>query len=65
LTLADTRAIQHGAAGLSPVPLDLIAGQIEEMHLAVAPVLLGEGKHLFSGINLAEYWIHTLADRPR
>jgi len=27
-------------------------GQIDEMHLAVSPVLLGEGEHLFSGINL-------------
>jgi hypothetical protein len=24
------------------------------MHLAVSPVLLGEGEHLFSGINLAQ-----------
>ena len=30
----------------------LIAGQIDEMHLAVSPVLLGEGENLFSGINL-------------
>ena len=30
----------------------LIAGQIDEMHLAESPVLLGEGEHLFSGINL-------------
>jgi dihydrofolate reductase len=30
----------------------LIAGQIDEMHLAVPPVLVGEGEHLFSGSNL-------------
>lgn len=30
----------------------LLADQIDEMHLAVSPVLLGEGEHLFSGINL-------------
>jgi dihydrofolate reductase len=32
----------------------LTAGQIDEMHLALSPVLLGEGEHLFSGINLAQ-----------
>jgi dihydrofolate reductase len=30
----------------------LLADQIDEMHLAVSPVLLGEGENLFSGINL-------------
>jgi dihydrofolate reductase len=30
----------------------LAAGQIDEIHLAVSPVLLGEGENLFSGINL-------------
>lgn len=30
----------------------LAAGKMDEMHLAVSPVLLGEGEHLFSGINL-------------
>lgn len=39
--------------GVSTVRQYLTAGQIDEMHLAVSPVLLGEGEHLFSGINLA------------
>ena len=30
----------------------LAANQIDEMHLAVSPVFLGEGENLFSGINL-------------
>jgi dihydrofolate reductase len=30
----------------------LTANRIDEMHLAISPVLLGEGEHLFSGINL-------------
>jgi dihydrofolate reductase len=30
----------------------LLAGQIDEMHLAMSPVLMGEGEHLFAGINL-------------
>ncbi len=39
--------------GVSVIRQYLMAGQIDEMHLAVSPVLLGEGEHLFSGINLA------------
>ena len=31
----------------------LVANQIDEMHLALSPVLLGEGEHVFAGINLA------------
>ncbi len=38
--------------GVSVVRQSLTAGWIDEMHLAVSPVLLGEGEHLFSGINL-------------
>jgi dihydrofolate reductase len=39
--------------GVSVVRQYLSAGQIDEMHLAIAPVFLGEGEPLFSGINLA------------
>ena len=38
--------------GVSIIRQYLLAGQIDEMHLAVAPVLLGEGEYLFPGINL-------------
>ena len=38
--------------GVSVIRQYLVAGQIDEMHLAVSPVLLGEGEHLFAGINL-------------
>ncbi len=38
--------------GVSVIRQYLKAGQIDEMHLAVSPVLLGEGENLFSGINL-------------
>jgi len=38
--------------GVSVVRQYLTADQIDEMHLAVSPVLLGEGEALFSGINL-------------
>jgi dihydrofolate reductase len=40
--------------GVSVIRQYLIAGQIDEMHLAVSPVLLGEGENLFSGINLPQ-----------
>lgn len=38
--------------GVSTIRQCLVAGLIDEMHLAVSPVLIGEGEHLFSGINL-------------
>jgi dihydrofolate reductase len=38
--------------GVSVIRQYLTADQIDEMHLAVSPVLLGAGEHLFSGINL-------------
>ncbi len=38
--------------GASTIRQYLQAGLIDEMHLAVSPVLLGRGEHLFSGIDL-------------
>ncbi len=38
--------------GVSVLRQYLTAGYIDELHLAVSPVLLGEGEHLFAGINL-------------
>jgi dihydrofolate reductase len=38
--------------GVSTIRQYLLAGHIDEMHLAFSPVLLGEGENLFSGINL-------------
>jgi dihydrofolate reductase len=40
--------------GVSVIRQYLISGQIDEMHLAVPPVLLGEGESLFHGINLPQ-----------
>jgi dihydrofolate reductase len=40
--------------GVATIRQYLVAGQIDEMHLAVSPVLLGEGESLFSGINLPQ-----------
>jgi dihydrofolate reductase len=38
--------------GVATIRQYLAAGAIDEMHLAVSPVLLGEGEHLFAGIDL-------------
>jgi dihydrofolate reductase len=38
--------------GVSTIRQYLSAGQIDEMHLAFSPVLLGEGENLFAGIHL-------------
>lgn len=40
--------------GVSVIRQYLVAGRINEMHLAVSPVLMGEGENLFSGINLPQ-----------
>src|SRR5262249_1633550 len=38
--------------GVSTVRQYLMADEIDEMHLAISPVVLGEGESLFSGIDL-------------
>jgi dihydrofolate reductase len=50
--------------GVSIIRQYLIAGQIDEMHLAVSPVLLGEGEHLFSGINLPQLGFTNVRSVP-
>jgi dihydrofolate reductase len=50
--------------GVSVVRQYLAANQIDEMHLAMSPVLLGEGENLFSGINLAQLGYTPLKTVP-
>jgi dihydrofolate reductase len=38
--------------GVATIRQYLTAGAIDEIHLAVSPVVLGEGEHLFTGIDL-------------
>jgi len=38
--------------GVATIRQYLVAGTIDEMHLAMSPVLLGEGENLFAGIDL-------------
>jgi dihydrofolate reductase len=37
--------------GVSTIRQYLSAGLIDEMHFAIAPILLGTGEHLFGGID--------------
>jgi dihydrofolate reductase len=48
---ADGRDVQLGG-GVSTVRQYLEARLIDEMHLAIAPILLGSGEHLLGGIDL-------------
>ena len=57
--LKQARAAAQGkdvriGGGVSAIRQYLVAGHIDEMHLALSPVLLGEGENLFAGINLHE-----------
>jgi dihydrofolate reductase len=38
----------------------LSAGAIDEMHLAMSPVLLGEGEHFFAGIDLHQLGLQVV-----
>jgi dihydrofolate reductase len=37
--------------GVATIRQYLVAGLIDEMHLAISPVLLGSGEHLLAGID--------------
>jgi dihydrofolate reductase len=50
---AGERDVRVGG-GVATIQQYLRAGLIDEMHLAVAPVLLGSGENLFAGIDLAK-----------
>jgi len=40
--------------GVATIRQYLLAGLIDEMHLAISPVLLGSGEHLLAGINVLQ-----------
>ena len=48
---ANDRDVRIGG-GVATIRQYLTAGLIDEMHIAISPVLLGAGEHLFSGIDL-------------
>ncbi|HEX9166341.1 MAG TPA: dihydrofolate reductase family protein [Gemmatimonadales bacterium] len=49
---AQGRDVRLGG-GVATIRQYLTAGLIDEIHLAIAPVLLGRGEHLFTGIDAA------------
>ena len=49
--VSDGKDIRIGG-GVSTVRQFLQAGYIDEMHLAISPVFLGSGEHLFNGVDL-------------
>ncbi len=50
---AGDRDVRIGG-GVATIRHYLIAGAIDEMHLAISPVVLGEGENLFEGLNLPQ-----------
>jgi dihydrofolate reductase len=46
--------------GVSTIRQYLLARQVAEMHLAMSPVLLGEGEHLFAGMSLQQLGFHAV-----
>jgi dihydrofolate reductase len=44
--------------GVATLRQYLNAGLVDEMHLALSPILLGSGEHLFVGMNLRELGYH-------
>lgn len=49
---AGTQDVRIGG-GVETVRQYVRAGLVDEMHLAISPVLLGSGEHLFSGLDLS------------
>jgi dihydrofolate reductase len=44
----------RGGGGVATIQQYLRAQLVDEMHLAIAPTVLGSGENLFAGIDLAE-----------
>jgi dihydrofolate reductase len=50
--------------GVSTIRQYLTMGQIDEMHLAFSPVVLGEGENLFAGIDLPKLGFKPIQTTP-
>jgi dihydrofolate reductase len=50
--------------GVATLQQYLRAGLVDEMHLAVAPALLGSGEHLFGGVDLVGLGYRLLEHVP-
>lgn len=60
---ADGKDIRIGG-GVSTVRQYLTAGLIDEVHLAISPVLIGKGEHLLGGIDLPALGYRCVESRP-
>jgi dihydrofolate reductase len=50
--------------GVATVREYLVAGLVDDMHLAISPVLLGSGEHLLAGIDLPRLGYHRTEHVP-
>ena len=62
--LEQARAAAHGkdirlGGGVSTIRQYLEAKLVDEVHLALSPVFLGSGEHLFAGLDLGELGYHV------
>ncbi|MBV8775963.1 MAG: dihydrofolate reductase family protein, partial [Alphaproteobacteria bacterium] len=60
---AGDRDVRVGG-GVATIRQCLQAGLIDEMHLAIAPVLLGSGEHLLTGIDTSALGYHCIEHVP-
>ena len=60
---AGDRDVKIGG-GVSTVRQFVLAGHVDEIHLAIAPVVLGEGEALFTGIDLRALGYRTVEHVP-
>jgi dihydrofolate reductase len=60
---AGDRDVRIGG-GVSTVRQYLTARQIDEVHLAFSPVLLGEGENLFAGMDLPKLGFQPVQTTP-
>jgi dihydrofolate reductase len=60
---ADGRDIRLGG-GVATIRQYLSAGLIDEMHLAISPILLGSGEHLLAGIDLTKLGYRCTGHMP-
>lgn len=62
---ADGKAVLLGG-GVSTIQQYLRAELIDEMHLAISPILLGSGEHVFAGLDLPQlgYWCSEYVPSP-
>ena len=44
--------VYRGRSKISAIQQYLLAGLIDELHIAISPILLGEGERLFERINV-------------